>query len=799
MSGQLIGQVVGSFFGPWGSLIGGMIGAWLDPPEGPDLGDLKPQSSEYGRPIPIAYGTIAIGGNVIWASDFTIVEGGKGGEPEQAAVYGNMAVLICEGERTLGRIWAGPDKRLIWDGVTLEGADAGALLRFYPGSETQLPDPLIESYEGVGNVPGYRGSAYIVLEHFPLLKDGNRLPFLTIETGAIVNQAPENLGVFFVQQTFIIDEWYVVVYWGSLRGFIIRRLDNNRLYHHFSPYPILEWRNIGPLMFFDSDRLLFVQPRGDLFYNTYSFVNGADEVGVAITAAAGAETNPGNLTVGGVYYGGYYIFGAKNSPGEPERVSLYVIDPETNDPVATYTALTPTAVTGPIIAPLDGVSPYIYVVGSGGTLTRVGLSLAATPVDMGDISPTALEMNIRMDPNTGFIWTVAQVGATLDVHVVDPISLTTIYSEVLAFPANISTFGSCLTFVPGSPNTVIVTGEQWLAIDYFAVFYAGTGAGDPPVQNYQAVGGYHGTMSINAMDYNPVNNTLMAWHDGGNASFGVPTDPTTVNMLLPGTFTQEPDNKYLGERDGVVIPQGELLSVIVADLSERAGLTPEQYDVTALTDMVDGYAIERSTSCRDAVTALMPAYFFDAVESDGKAKFVKRGGAIAVVIPDEDLGAYESGGDPPDSLESTRQMENELPQTLFTRYLLEATKYSTATRYARRLIGSSGDEQTLELPLVLSDTKAQEIAEVNLHGAWVGRITYKVSIPRKYAYLEPTDVIVAGNQTMRLEKVKYVGGRFQCDARHDDSNIYVPSVVVTETPGGDDTVDSGTETILELM
>ncbi len=51
--------------------------------------------------------------------------------------------------------------------------------RFYPGSETQLPDPIIEASEGIA--PAYRGTAYIVFEDFPLDDYGARLPQLSFE------------------------------------------------------------------------------------------------------------------------------------------------------------------------------------------------------------------------------------------------------------------------------------------------------------------------------------------------------------------------------------------------------------------------------------------------------------------------------------------------------------------------------------------------------------------------------------------------------------------------------------------
>lgn len=58
---------------------------------------------------------------------------------------------------------------------------------FYPGDETQLPDPYIESIDGSTESTGYRGTARMVIEGLKLLDFGHRLPnftFLVRESGS---------------------------------------------------------------------------------------------------------------------------------------------------------------------------------------------------------------------------------------------------------------------------------------------------------------------------------------------------------------------------------------------------------------------------------------------------------------------------------------------------------------------------------------------------------------------------------------------------------------------------------------
>jgi hypothetical protein len=46
----------------------------------------------------------------------------------------------------------------------------------YPGNDIQMPDPTMEADLGVGEVPGYRGLAYVVFERLNISKFGNRIP-----------------------------------------------------------------------------------------------------------------------------------------------------------------------------------------------------------------------------------------------------------------------------------------------------------------------------------------------------------------------------------------------------------------------------------------------------------------------------------------------------------------------------------------------------------------------------------------------------------------------------------------------
>ncbi len=188
--GGAIGGPVGAAFGRLG---GGLLGSAVDQAllshmsgrsaQGPRLETMPVLSCEEGASIPRIYGRVRIGGQIIWASRFeeqstTTRTGSSGKFGTKSAksnttyqYYANFAVGLCEGPITqLRRIWA--------DGRELDQSQFN--IRVYRGDEDQLPDPLLVAKEGWG-VPAFRGTAYVVFEHFPIAEYGNRIPQLSFE------------------------------------------------------------------------------------------------------------------------------------------------------------------------------------------------------------------------------------------------------------------------------------------------------------------------------------------------------------------------------------------------------------------------------------------------------------------------------------------------------------------------------------------------------------------------------------------------------------------------------------------
>lgn len=172
--------------------------------EGPRLDELRLMTSTEGAPVARVYGRARIAGQVIWAAKFKEVAGtsaqsagggggkGLGGGSRSASgtvtsysYYARFAVALCEGEITrIGRVWA--------DGRELNLSEVN--FRLYHGTQVQMPDPLIEAIEGAGNVPAYRGLAYVVFEDLPLAQFGNRVPQLSFEVFRALSDVESMIG-----------------------------------------------------------------------------------------------------------------------------------------------------------------------------------------------------------------------------------------------------------------------------------------------------------------------------------------------------------------------------------------------------------------------------------------------------------------------------------------------------------------------------------------------------------------------------------------------------------------------------
>ena len=178
VSAAALGQAAGATLGR--VIDARILGAGSPAVETGRIDRFRLTGASEGAQVAGVHGRARMSGQVIWASQFqeqVAVSGGGKGAPSQPKVKSysytvSLAIALCKGEITrIGRVWA--------DGNEISKSDIN--LRVYTGSNTQLPDPKIEAVEGAGEVPAYRGTAYVVIEDLPLEPFGNRVPQFSFE------------------------------------------------------------------------------------------------------------------------------------------------------------------------------------------------------------------------------------------------------------------------------------------------------------------------------------------------------------------------------------------------------------------------------------------------------------------------------------------------------------------------------------------------------------------------------------------------------------------------------------------
>lgn len=187
-----IGRAVGATLGK--VIDERILGSGSEPVETGKVERFRLTRASDGEPIAQVYGRMRLGGQVIWSSDFletvTTSGGGGGGKGRpstpKTTSYSysvSLAVAVCEGQvSSIGRVWA--------DGEEVERDDLN--MQVYTGTMDQLPDAGIEAIEGAGQVPAYRGTAYVVMENLSLEPFGNRVPNFSFEV--VRQEQPEAVG-----------------------------------------------------------------------------------------------------------------------------------------------------------------------------------------------------------------------------------------------------------------------------------------------------------------------------------------------------------------------------------------------------------------------------------------------------------------------------------------------------------------------------------------------------------------------------------------------------------------------------
>jgi hypothetical protein len=197
---------------------------------------------------------------------------------------------------------------------------------------------------------------------------------------------------------------------------------------------------------------------------------------------------------------------------------------------------------------------------------------------------------------------------------------------------------------------------------------------------------------------------------------------------------------------------GRLGSVLLGDLVAAlcAGADFSGFDVSNLTGIVTGFSVTDTMSPRDAINPLSVGYQFDAVESEGKIKFVMRGRPAATALCEADLVMPD--GDPGFGFSFTRTDETDLPLASRISYIDAESDYRQAMTEARRLVAQSDRVAQSSLPIVMDQAQAAGIGARLLQDAWAMREMGLFAVAPSQIALDPADEVElnAGGRVHRM-------------------------------------------------
>lgn len=759
-AGAAIGFMVG---GPMGAKIGWMIGSYIGGQvtapdvEGPRLQDLSVQSSTYGMPIPVLYGTARLAGNVIWSTDLVehaTEEDAKGGPTVTSYSYTvSCAVALCEGEIAgVQKIWA--NNELIVDITPENTGDTGAgTYRYtvYTGSETQTADPRMQAELGAANTPAHRGMAYVVFEDFPLEKFGNRTPnfnFQVVASGTMALPAPTYLSTYDVNKPV----------YDSVSGTFVALVDGGASLAFFS---VWDSTNLGTVTLPATCDRLVLGDRGTFWAVSQ---NGSAYIYNFSSRAILETVSKPSWRIHGAWsaHTSEMILAASNLSSD---ISVF----NKSSGSWSYTTIatgSPTSRWGAILVIPSGIRAGWVVLHNGTNIAVLddsyGLRLLYTcsPISSlyGSISyqiayDTRRDLVYIQQYLDGQLYVVEMATLGVAVHIIDV--------STAGYIAYHEQADIIVTVSPGSPVTYRTYDPDNL----------------PTVL---------GSFTVSAPSGWPIEISGIS-----DAVYVCTIDPTYYGIYKVPLFQR-------------LTSTAAVLGDVVEDQCVRAGLVAADVDVTGLTASVRGYLVDRQASARANIEPLQVAYFFDAVESDDVLKFVARGGASAVTIPEADLGAHADTGSAPAIIEQTRAQETELPRIVWIDYLNPAAEYQQNSQYDRRLAGSANIETTLALKLVLTDDEAKQVAAANLYSAYANRVRYKFATTAEYIKYEPTDVVTLtrGNTLTAVRVVdKQEGGdgTIQWEAVAEDASVYTQSAAGVASAMTVQTVQTPVQTRLVLM
>ncbi|MGE3770424.1 MAG: phage tail protein [Bdellovibrionales bacterium] len=780
---------VGLLAGPLLGYAGGMLGGQIDSAlgivnpftvSGRQLDTLRLQDSREGAPIARIYGTLRTAGNIIWASPLLEsrsterIGGGKGGSASATSYRyaAHIAVGVCAGPvEAVHRIWA--DSKVIYD-RKLDTVYADAV-RIYTGDSIQTPDALLESFEGSGNVPAYRGTAYVVLENLKLEHYGNRIPNLTFEVEGISSgYAPLALGNNEHTTGPAVPDW------NPRRAFAVSAT------HCVIPgvETVTTWTRRFVVEHYSWD--------GSTFEQTHRATSDVFDIEVGVSAGDNFALAPdGNRLL--MMCGGNIL-----------NLMLYDIAAQafgTHIAPAFDAAVVPTA--GGHVTWIDNITIGILCNGNVDSVNTIGVSaLQAGGRSLAAADPLPFT-GFDVDPSTfdaaRFLAPLQALGTRLfAAHdtAAETLYITRLSAHNSAVQAE-TLPPLDISALPGNDPRILVTGQDELLVlkhdtsstnQLYGATYAVTSAALAETRAPATISGFADLQLADAIAVaadriilfhvaDPPQLSELRLTDSGIVVSGA---PAAVGGLAPA-FELHGSSPFLSRLAGntVLLTNDEqllaltarrgdnTLAAVVDDIAALLQLSPADVDTTDLdTTPVAGFISAQQQPARRALETLQAAYPFTLTETDGVLVARLITSASATDVPSSARRASATAAVPP-ALAAERLQQAEVPTAVQVDYIDAAADYIVASATAARAAPPHAKVERIALPLVLNETAARQIAESTL----IRRVTeaerVSFATARDYMALDVADRITLDGHPYRITRLSVQGGLISAEAVRD--------------------------------
>lgn len=180
-----------------------------------------------------------------------------------------------------------------------------------------------------------------------------------------------------------------------------------------------------------------------------------------------------------------------------------------------------------------------------------------------------------------------------------------------------------------------------------------------------------------------------------------------------------------------------MFSNMINNLFEDAGVDAKYLGGIDIYDSIDGVVLNSKTTLNEVLSILQKVFFFDYYEKDGKIYIFSKQSESVLKIFEDELLEIEDGK----YFKADIIGEDDLPYKIDISYINKDLDYQVSNTYAERVSVDSDKKEEVSLPIVITASKARQVAEKLLYSNWLERNIYHFKLLPKYLYLSAGDVI----------------------------------------------------------